>query len=72
MAAELTLSSPVDTLALSTRALNSLYRGEIYTIRDLLKASVADLRDIKDCGRGTINETRGALANVGILWPVNP
>lgn len=56
----------VKELGLSARTLNSLYRGKIFSIAELIQCSEADLLSFQNLGDGSLDEIRRALASRGL------
>ncbi len=60
------LLKSVDDLELTARATNSLKTDRIYYIGDLVQHTETDLRKILNFGRKSLNETKEALAKMGL------
>jgi DNA-directed RNA polymerase alpha subunit len=57
---------PLDALGLSTRTINSLERGNVRTVRDLLARSAKDLKAIRNFGDAALKEVQDRLAANGL------
>jgi len=78
------LNDPIESLKLSTRARNCLRKAGIKEVRQLASCGECDLYHIEGCGRGTIQEIKFELKQVGlslhtkidefgcIVWPPPP
>ncbi len=60
------LEMPLATLGLSERPLQSLRRGHILTIGDLVKRSENDLLGLTNLGQKSLDEIKSRLINHGI------
>ncbi len=56
----------INTLKLEARARNCLVTGNIRTIRDLVTLTEAELLQIPNLGRRSLNEIKEALASRGL------
>lgn len=52
----------IEELSLSTRVENALMRSEIYTIKELLKHSEVQIKELRGIGAGGVNEIKKALS----------
>jgi DNA-directed RNA polymerase alpha subunit len=59
-------ASPLAALGLSTRTVNSLEKGNVRTIRDLLGRTARDLKAIRNFGDAGLKEVQERLAANGL------
>ena len=57
---------PLDALGLSTRTINSLEKGNVRTVRDLLARSAKDLKAIRNFGDAALKEVQDRLTANGL------
>jgi len=60
------LDMPLAQLGLSARAMNCLRSINVETVGDLIKHSVDDLLQIRNFGKGSLNEVESKLAELGL------
>ncbi len=68
---QFSLDDSVDLLPLSTRAKNSLIRGNVKTIKDLMEISQDDILQIKNIGEKTILEIQPIRSELRSLLYIN-
>jgi DNA-directed RNA polymerase subunit alpha len=56
----------INDLGLSVRACNCLRRGKIYTLAELSRLSLVELRRLRNLGRHTCEEIRAVCENYGV------
>ncbi len=62
-------SNELSSLGLSARALNSLYRGKIYSIANLIENTETQLLSIPNLGPSVVKEVNSALSKQGLSLP---
>ncbi|MGC8668335.1 MAG: DNA-directed RNA polymerase subunit alpha [Chthonomonadales bacterium] len=62
----------IDELEFSVRTLNCLKKAGIVTVRDLVQTSEADLMQIRNFGRKSLEEVRERLAHLGLSLKGGP
>jgi DNA-directed RNA polymerase subunit alpha len=60
------LDTPIEELDLSVRSYNCLKRVGITTVGELVAKSEAELLDIRNLGRSSVNEFREKLSMLGL------
>jgi len=60
--------TPIEFLGLSSRAKNSLRRGDIEYIEQLVKLEIYDVLRLRNMGEKTFNEIKEKLKQSGFCW----
>ncbi|MCL6623182.1 MAG: hypothetical protein K6T17_01020, partial [Fimbriimonadales bacterium] len=55
----------IEEMDFTQRTLNSLKRADVFTLRDLLRRTKADLKEIRGLGQKSLNEVEAKLREMG-------